>query len=117
LLKLALPTPRDEDALSLRGIKEKGRIPAGVGAQDGRILDQAGWWSCALCCQQMDVVKMIAELRTERDQIDEAMFVLERIAYGPGRRRGRPPAWMTGAPRRRGRSSGSKNKLKAEVAA
>jgi hypothetical protein len=43
----------------------------------------------------MDVVKVIEELRTEREQMEEAILVLERIARGHGRPRGRPPAWMT----------------------
>ncbi len=38
---------------------------------------------------------MLAELRTERDNLAEAISVLERLAYGSGKRRGRPPAWMT----------------------
>jgi hypothetical protein len=42
----------------------------------------------------MDVSKILAELRRERDQIDEAILTLERLAQSRGRRRGRPPAWM-----------------------
>jgi hypothetical protein len=42
----------------------------------------------------MDVTKMLAELRQEREQIDEAIMILERLARGRGKRRGRPPAWM-----------------------
>ena len=42
----------------------------------------------------MDLTKMIAELRAERAAIEEALIVLERIAAGSGKRRGRPPAWM-----------------------
>jgi hypothetical protein len=64
----------------------------------------------------MDVLKMVEELRTERAQIEEAILALERIARGQGKRRGRPPAWMT-AVKRRGRPPGSKNKPKAEAAA
>jgi hypothetical protein len=64
----------------------------------------------------MDVVKMVEELRIERAQIEEAIMALERIERGQGKRRGRPPAWMS-APKRRGRPPGSKNKPKAEVAA
>jgi hypothetical protein len=59
----------------------------------------------------MDVIKMLAELRQERQQIEEAIMTLERLARGRGRRRGRPPAWMT-AIKRRGRPPGSKNKPK-----
>ena len=61
----------------------------------------------------MDITKMLAELRAEREQIEQAILVLERIAAGRGRRRGRPPAWMTGM-KRRGRPPGSKNKPKDE---
>ena len=59
----------------------------------------------------MDVMKMLAELRQERTQIEEAIVTLERLAAGRGRRRGRPPAWMS-AIKRRGRPPGSKNKPK-----
>jgi hypothetical protein len=62
---------------------------------------------------EMDINKMFAELRTEREQVEEAIVVLERMASGGGRRRGRPPAWMT-AKKRRGRPPGSKNKPKTE---
>lgn len=67
----------------------------------------------------MDVTKMLAELRQEREQIEEAIVILERLARGRGKRRGRPPLWMTGtAPvKRRGRPPGSKNKPKEEKAA
>ncbi len=43
----------------------------------------------------MDVSKMLAELRQERLAIEEAIVTLERLAQGRGKRRGRPPAWMT----------------------
>jgi hypothetical protein len=64
----------------------------------------------------MDVIKMLAELRQERDQLEEAIMTLERLARGRGRRRGRPPAWMTEL-KRRGRPPGSKNKTKVSNAA
>jgi hypothetical protein len=57
----------------------------------------------------MDINKMLAELRTERDQLDEAILTLQRLAAGRDKRRGRPPAWMT-VVKRRGRPPGSKNK-------
>jgi len=58
----------------------------------------------------MDVTKILAELRQERVQLEEAILSLERLARGRGRRRGRPPAWLAETPRRRGRPPGSKNK-------
>jgi hypothetical protein len=64
----------------------------------------------------MDVIKMLAELRQERDQLEEAILTLERLARGRGRRRGRPPAWMTEL-KRRGRPPGSKNRAKESTAA
>jgi len=64
----------------------------------------------------MDINKMLAELRQEREQIEEAIMTLERLARGRGRRRGRPPSWMTEI-KRRGRPPGSKNKPKPEAKA
>jgi DNA invertase Pin-like site-specific DNA recombinase len=64
----------------------------------------------------MDVLKMLAELRQEREQIEEAIVTLERLARGRGKRRGRPPAWMA-ALKRRGRPPGSKNRPKEELVA
>jgi hypothetical protein len=61
----------------------------------------------------MDILKMLSDLRQEREQIGEAIIALERLAQGHGKRRGRPPAWMSAqknAPKRRGRPLGSKNK-------
>lgn len=77
----------------------------------------------------LDVDKMLSELRLEREQIEEAILTLERLARGRGRRRGRPPAWLKDAaaavslaegsngeqlglhtePKRRGRPPGSKS--------
>jgi hypothetical protein len=64
----------------------------------------------------MDVIKMLADLRQEREHLEEAIMTLERLARGHGRRRGRPPAWMV-AIKRRGRPPGSKNKTKESQAA
>jgi hypothetical protein len=64
----------------------------------------------------MDVLKMLADLRQEREQVEEAIVTLERLARGRGKRRGRPPAWMS-ALKRRGRPPGSKNKSKDNTAA
>ena len=73
-------------------------------------------WGGRLGVHKMDVIKMLAELRQERDQLEEAIMTLERLARGRGRRRGRPPAWMTEL-KRRGRPPGSKNKAKISNAA
>jgi hypothetical protein len=63
----------------------------------------------------MDIHKMIEQLRAEHEQLGEAVLTLERLAAGRGKRRGRPPAWMT-AVKRRGRPKGSKNKTQAATA-
>ncbi len=60
----------------------------------------------------MDVAKILDDLRQEREQLEEAILSLERLALGRGKRRGRPPAWMSEI-KRRGRPPGSKNKTSA----
>jgi hypothetical protein len=57
----------------------------------------------------MDVSKILEELRQDREQLEEAILSLERLALGRGKRRGRPPSWMVEA-KKRGRPVGSKNK-------
>lgn len=58
----------------------------------------------------MDVAKILEDLRREREQIEEAILTLERLAEGRGKRRGRPPRWLVEA-RKRGRpaANGSLN--------
>jgi hypothetical protein len=45
----------------------------------------------------MNLTKMIDELRTERQNIDQAILMFERLVAGQGKKRGRPPAWMSNA--------------------
>jgi hypothetical protein len=59
----------------------------------------------------MDIDKMLAELRAEREHVEQAIIVLERIGRGQGKRRGRPPKWMTQV-KWRSRPPGSKNKAR-----
>jgi|SRR5215471_11852516 len=66
--------------------------------------------------RKMDVMKMLAELKQEREHIEEAILTLERLARGRGKRRGRPPSWMKEV-KRRGRPPGSKNKAKESAVA
>jgi hypothetical protein len=63
----------------------------------------------------MDVSKILAELKAERKQIEEAILSLEHLARARGRGRGRPPNWMAEITpaKRRGRPPGSKNKVRA----
>jgi hypothetical protein len=44
----------------------------------------------------MDILKMLADLRAEREQIEQAIVTIERLATASrGKRRGRPPKWMS----------------------
>ena len=66
----------------------------------------------------MDVVKMIAELRVEREQITDAIAALERLSERNRKRRGRPPSWLAineSERKRRGRPPGIKNKPKEQL--
>jgi hypothetical protein len=46
----------------------------------------------------MDILKMLADLRAEQEQIAQAILALERLAVGThGKRRGRPPKWLSAA--------------------
>jgi len=59
----------------------------------------------------MNVMKILADLQQERQRIEEAILSLQRLARTRGRRRGRPPAWMSKmSSKRRGRPPGSQNK-------
>jgi hypothetical protein len=63
----------------------------------------------------MNITRILAEMRLEREQLEEAIVALERLVAGGARRRGRPPAWMarrkdeTTEKPRRGRPPGSEN--------
>ena len=63
----------------------------------------------------VDVLKVLSELRQEREQLEEVIMTLEKLARIRVKRRGRPPAWMSEV-KRRGRPPGSKNKNSAAVA-
>ena len=58
----------------------------------------------------------LTELKNDRAAVEEAIAALRVLASSRGRRRGRPPAWMTDpvAAPRRGRPPGSRNKPKIE---
>lgn len=64
----------------------------------------------------MDLDAILKQLRAEREQLEEAILAMERMQMASGRRRGRPPAWLTAmrqaeageTPRRRGRKPGGK---------
>lgn len=57
---------------------------------------------------RLDKAKVLAELKSEREQIEEAIQSLELLARGRGMGPGRPPNWMADEkPKRRRKSSGS----------
>jgi len=46
----------------------------------------------------MDIHSILAELRSEKDRLEEAILTIERLAVGSlTKRRGRPPKWMAEA--------------------
>lgn len=52
----------------------------------------------------MDIQKILAELREQRDQIAAVINAVERISFQQTPRRGRPPKWL-----REGRVRASEN--------
>lgn len=43
----------------------------------------------------MDIHSILADLRTEKERLEEAILTIERLAAGSlAKRRGRPPKWM-----------------------
>lgn len=45
--------------------------------------------------KHMNLNKMIAELRAQKQALDESILILERLARSQGRRRGRPPRFLS----------------------
>ena len=49
----------------------------------------------------MDVDKILEQLHSERDALDQSILALERLAVATGfRKRGRPPKWLKQAKER-----------------
>jgi len=63
----------------------------------------------------MDLLRMISELKRERDLLDEAIELFERLLAGRGKRRGRPPKWFKQAEPKRRNVKPSKKSLAALV--
>jgi len=73
----------------------------------------------------MDIHSILTELRSEKERLEEAILTIERLAAGSmGKRRGRPPKWMTSlksatsapaAPKKRRRFSAATRKRMAEA--
>ena len=45
----------------------------------------------------MNLTKIIAELREQKDALEASMITLERLARSQGKRRGRPPLFLSAA--------------------
>ena len=45
----------------------------------------------------MNLTKMIAELREQKQTLEQTMIMLERLARSQGKRRGRPPVYLSQA--------------------
>jgi hypothetical protein len=73
----------------------------------------------------MDIQAILADLRAEKDRLEEAILTIQRLAAGHlGKRRGRPPKWMATAreatamltaPRKRRKFSAATRKRMAEA--
>jgi hypothetical protein len=59
----------------------------------------------------MDLTNILEELRSERNQIDQAIRSLERLAVQSPRKRGRPRKWVTETPALWEPGAGSRNGL------
>ena len=64
----------------------------------------------------MNLTKMIAELREQKEALEQTMIMLERLARGQGKRRGRPPLFLSqasgGAPARKRRPFSAETRKK-----
>ena len=62
---------------------------------------------------EMEVARLLQELYTRRQLLDDSILACQRLDLSSGKRRGRPPAWIKNiTQKRRGRPPGSKNKPK-----
>ena len=65
----------------------------------------------------MDIHRILAELRSEKERLEEAILTIERLAAGHlGKRRGRPPKWMAGAKEATALLAGTKKRRKFSAA-
>jgi hypothetical protein len=82
----------------------------------------------------MDIEAILKQLRDEREHLEMSILAIERLQAGQGKRRGRPPAWLTAikttavkttavktaaakepaGPKKRGRPAGSRKKTEVE---
>ncbi|MBZ5634269.1 MAG: hypothetical protein LAO55_14200 [Acidobacteriia bacterium] len=65
----------------------------------------------------MNLTKIIAELREQKQALEETMIMLERLARSQGKRRGRPPLFLSQAgPARKRRPFSAETRKKMAAA-
>jgi hypothetical protein len=65
----------------------------------------------------MDIHRILEELRSEKERLEEAILTIERLAAGSlGKRRGRPPKWLANANAAASASLPSKKRRKFSAA-
>ena len=65
----------------------------------------------------MDIHGILAELRSEKERLEEAILTIERLAAGSlGKRRGRPPKWTANAKAATGAELAPKKRRKFSAA-
>ena len=58
----------------------------------------------------MDIHSILADLRSEKERLEEAILTIERLAAGSlAKRRGRPPKWMASLKAEAGTSASSES--------
>ena len=63
----------------------------------------------------MNYMQMLDELRGERELVDHAIVVLERIYAGAPRGRGRPPGWLSERRKEVGAGAGNGSPMTGEA--
>jgi hypothetical protein len=44
--------------------------------------------------ENQDLLRSLEQLKRERERIDEVILILEKLASGSKKQRGRPPSWL-----------------------
>ena len=64
----------------------------------------------------MNLTKMIAELREQKEALEQTMIMLERLARSQGKRRGRPPSFLSNGTARKRRPFSAETRKKMAAA-
>jgi hypothetical protein len=95
LCPVVILTGRGFEGLPIRGLRIQNRLIGGPFFRPPipvAITDLAHHQEFLIT--SMDITHILSELRTELQHLDEAILMLQRLAAGGGKRRGRPPKWM-----------------------